>query len=100
MTTIEQPRIEKTNQASAVRLQIPLGDVGEFVRDLATRHRVAYVQTASDRQCDDFARLSDSAVSFDETELLLIALGRAGIITDAEEADLHDAYIRNDLGLC
>ena len=98
MTTIEQPTLT-TTLAKPTRLQIPKGRVGPFIRDLAALHNVAYAQTASDRQCDDFARLSDSAVAFDETELLIIALGRASIITDAEEADLHDAYIRNDLGL-
>lgn len=94
MTITEQPTL-----ARPAGFRIPDGKVEAFVRDLARRHNIAYVQTASDRQCDDFARLSDSEVRFDETELLIIGLGRAKIISDAEEADLHDAYIRNDLGL-
>lgn len=81
------------------RITIPTGKVANFIRDLAARHGVAYTETASDRQANDFARLSDCGVVFDQAELLLIALGRAGVITRDEEDILHDAYIRNDLGL-
>ena len=94
MTTIDDATLAKP-----AGLQIPKGKVSAFVRELAAHHDVVYVQTASDRQCDDFARLSDSEVRFDEAELLIIALARANIITHAEKADLHDAYIRRDLGL-
>ena len=90
---------EQLPLAKPVRLLIPKGHVGPFIRDLAACHNVVYAQTVSDLQCDDFARLADSAVRFDETELLIIALRRAGIVTASERADLHDAYIRNDLGL-
>lgn len=78
---------------------VPPHTVGPYIRALAARHGVAYVETASDRQCADFARLSDSDVRLDDTERLLTALYRSGKITRAERNDLHEAYIRNDLGL-
>ena len=80
-------------------LPIPRGPVGPFIQALAARHGVAYVETASDRQAADFARLSDCAVELDQNERLVTALLRSGVITRAEHDDLHDAYIRNDLGL-
>lgn len=81
------------------RPRTPGGNVGPFVRSLAADHGVEYAETASDRQCTDFARLSDAATQPDGNERLLAALLRAGVITRAEHDDLHDAYIRNDLGL-
>ena len=81
------------------KLAMPDGNVGPFIRDLAARHRVTYVETPSDRQADDFARMSDCEVKLDAAELLLMALVRAGVLTRNQHADLHDAYIRNDLGL-
>ena len=81
------------------RLQIPRGHVGPFIQALAARHGVAYVETASDRQSADFARLSDCAVELDGNERLLTALLRSALISESEHDDLHDAYIRNDLGL-
>jgi hypothetical protein len=56
-------------------------------------------QTALDQLSDAHARLSDSDVELDETEQLLMALRRAKILSDDEGGDLHDAYIRGDLGL-
>ena len=81
------------------RREIPRGHVGPFIQALAARHGVAYVETASDRQAAVFARLSDCAVDLDPNERLLTALLRSALITETEHDDLHDAYIRNDLGL-
>ena len=80
-------------------LQIPRCPVGPFIQALAARHGSTYVETASDRQAADFARLSDCAVELDHNERLLTALLRSGFISESEHDDLHDAYIRNDLGL-
>jgi hypothetical protein len=73
--------------------------VRQRIHDLAAKHGVVYVRTTLDTMADAHARLSDSEVTLDETENLLIALRRAGIIDDDTHGDLHDAYIRGDLGL-
>ncbi len=73
--------------------------VRQYIHDLAARHGVIYQQTALDQLSDAYARLSDSDVELDETENLITALRRAKVISDDEGSDLHDAYIRGDLGL-
>ena len=80
-------------------LHIPAGNVGPLIRSIAARHRVRYVETAGDRTAAHYAGLSDSAVRLDENERLITALYRAGVLSRSEHDDLHDAYIRNDLGL-
>ena len=99
MTVVTLPAVDGAVEHGPGRLPRPSGHVGAFIRSLAAQHDVGYVETASDRQCADFARLSDSDVRLDETERLLTALYRRGAITRAERNDLHDAYIRHDLGL-
>ena len=88
-STTRRPR-SATSKHPSVRRQI---------HDLAARHGVVYEETPLDRLADDHARLSDSEVTLDETEKLLLALNRADVISDAEHGTLLDAYIRGDLGL-
>ena len=73
--------------------------VRQHIHDLAAKHGVTYAQTPMDRLADVMAAMSDSAVELDETEKLITALERAGVITRDEGADLHDSYVRGDLGL-
>jgi hypothetical protein len=73
--------------------------VRQRIRELAAAHGVAYTQTAFDRLAHDHARLSDNDLTLDETENLITALERAGVITDDEGWKLHGLYLRDDLGL-
>ena len=73
--------------------------IREHVHGLAIAHGVVYEETALDQLANAHARLSDNDVTLDETERLIIALRRAGVVTDEEGSRLHDAYIRGDLGL-
>ena len=68
------------------------------IHDLAAKHGVVYAATAIDQLANAHARLSDNDVTLDETENLVTALERAGVITDEEGRRLHSAYIR-ELGL-
>ena len=68
------------------------------IHDLAAEHGVVYAATAFDQLANTHARLSDNDVTLDETENLVTALERAGVITDDEGRRLHSAYIR-ELGL-
>ena len=83
--------------ASSATVEFP--SVRQQIHDLAARHGVVYEETPLDRLADDHARLSDSEVTLDETERLIMALQRAAVITAEEAGNLHDAYIRGDLGL-
>lgn len=80
-------------------LVVPTGNVAPFIRELAALHSVSYIETAGDGQANDFARLSDCDVEMDEIEWLLVALVRNDAVSRDERAALHDAYLRNDLGL-
>lgn len=54
--------------------------------------------TAEPQPIDTFAnavsRLSDAGVQLDNTEQLLLALDRAGIVTGTNAVRLHAAYLR------
>ena len=68
------------------------------IHDLAAEHGVVYAATAFDQLANAHARLSDNDVTLDETENLVTALERSGVITDEEGRRLHSAYLR-ELGL-
>ena len=63
------------------------------IRDLAERHKIAYVETATDVLGHHITRLAGDDVELDETQRLLIALERAGTISGREAVRLHAAYL-------
>jgi hypothetical protein len=66
----------------------------EHILALAQSHGVVYRPDPLDDLADAFTRLSGDDVELDDTELLLLALARAGCVS-VEEADrLHIAYMR------
>lgn len=65
-----------------------------WVRDTARRHGVTFAETPVDAFAAAVSRLSDAGVQLDQTEQLLLALARAGIVTDAQRFALHAAYLR------
>ena len=71
-----------------------IGDAAATITTLASTHGIS----AAPKPIDDFAntvsRLSDTEVTFDRVERLLLALTRAGLVTDAERFALHAAYLR------
>jgi hypothetical protein len=55
--------------------------VADYVRELADRHSITYTQTELDRFAETASRLvGDDLAPPDETENLLVALFRAGVI--------------------
>jgi hypothetical protein len=69
------------------------GKTSLYVAELARKHGVVYVRTPDDELADVISRLSDADVVTDETEDLIVALKRAGIINGAEMVSLlgrHD----------
>ena len=75
-----------------------VASVQRHIHDLAAEHGVVYAATAFDELANAHARLSDIEVTLDETENLVTALERAGVVTEEEGRRLHGAYLR-ELGL-
>ena len=75
----------------------PVTDVGDYISGLAAIHGVSYVKTPYDELAEVITRLSDDDVVMDETELLLIALERAGAIPSEAVVPLHINYLREKL---
>ena len=63
------------------------------IRALAERHKVAYSPTANDAWARHVTRLAGDDVEFDETELLLIALQRAGHISRTDAVLMQANYL-------
>jgi hypothetical protein len=64
------------------------------IRNLAQKHRVAYVQTRSDALAHHITRLAGDDVELDDVEQLLIALQRRGYLSRAEMVQLQASYLR------
>ena len=69
------------------------GDTAAVIHALARQHNVAYTETAIDVFGNHITRLSGDDVVLDETELLLLALERAGHISGVDAVSLHAAYL-------
>ena len=63
------------------------------IRALAEQHKVAYTQTATDVLGHHITRLSGDDVVLDETELLLLALERAGHVSGVDAVRFHADYL-------
>ena len=79
--------------------ETPLLDTGQldpeaFIHALAQKHQVTYKQTATDILAGHFTRLSGDEVELDETQLLLLALRRAGYINGFDAMRIQAAYLR------
>jgi uncharacterized protein YajQ (UPF0234 family) len=67
---------------------------GSAIRALAERYDVAYEQTSTDVLADHITRLSGDDVELDDTELLLIALQRAGHLSRSQAVLMQADYLR------
>jgi hypothetical protein len=72
--------------------EIPMTGLSTFIAELARRHRVMYVRDGNSALAEVITRLSDDEVKPDETEKLVIALGRANIIDDSTAVTLLGRY--------
>ncbi|MBF0564907.1 MAG: hypothetical protein HQK89_06665 [Nitrospirae bacterium] len=68
------------------------------MRALARHHQVSYTETETDSWTHAVTRLASDDVDFDEIELLLIALQRAGCLSRPEALKLQADYLR-EVGL-
>jgi hypothetical protein len=67
------------------------------IRSMAERYGVEYKRTSADILAHHITRLSGDDVVFDETELLLVALQRAGHLSRREAVLLQANYLRQSL---
>ena len=68
-------------------------DAATTIRALAERHKVAYAETATDVLGHHITRLAGDDVELDDTELLLLALERAGCVSSSDAVQLHANYL-------
>jgi hypothetical protein len=68
--------------------------VAEWIDTTAMLHGVSCAPEPIDDFADAVSRLSDAAVHLDEPERQLLALFRAGLISDDHRFALHAAYLR------
>jgi hypothetical protein len=68
--------------------------VAEEIRALARQHGVVYEPTPLDELGNAITRLAGDDVELDETQLLLVALVRAGVLTKEKSASLRAMHIR------
>ncbi len=74
----------------------PQGKTAAAILDMAKKHNVSYTPTRRDAWANDVTRLSGDEIEFDEIELLLLALQRAGHISDPEALKLQAEYLREE----
>jgi len=74
---------------------LPKTNVKGFVNDLATRNRVVYFETEYEKFAEQVNRLTDN-VDTDETEKLIHALGKAGVLSSEESTQLFVNYLREE----
>lgn len=74
-------------------LVIPERGLEQFISGLAQTHNVAYVATDDDARALAFHLEQGNKTWPDDTELLLIALSRSGVITDEQRLKLHWVYM-------
>lgn len=70
-------------------------DIQNQIRDLARQHHVAYKPGGRDRFAQSITMLAGDDVRFDETELLLIALQRAGVLSRRQAVLMQAQYLRS-----
>jgi hypothetical protein len=70
-----------------------IGDVAAAISTMAWAHGITAEPKPIDAFADAAIRLCATEVTFDHTELLLIALARADVITDEQGFALHVAYL-------
>ena len=69
------------------------GTAREIIHELARRHGIRYERAGYDDWAEAVSRVAGDDVELDETEWLLVALGRAEIVADLENTLLHARYL-------
>jgi hypothetical protein len=73
---------------------IPQLTAEQTIRHLASQYGIVHHHSMLDEWCDKLSELSDGEVELDETQLLLVELDRAGILTGKDNTILHGQYLQ------
>jgi hypothetical protein len=73
---------------------IPQLTAKQTIHQLASQHGITHHHSLLDEWCDKVSELSDDKVELDETQLLLVELDRAGILTGKDNTILHGQYLQ------
>jgi hypothetical protein len=73
-------------------LSLPLS-TKDIITELANSYGVSYSETENDRFANEATRLSGDNITLDGTDLLIIALRRAGILSKSEVVPLLGRYM-------
>ncbi len=69
-------------------------DVAAWTRATAAAHQIVLTAAPIDTFVDAATHLADAHIHMDETEQVLLALARHGLIRDAQRFALHAAHLR------
>ena len=89
-----RPTTGAVSAALATRAALLGGDIAPVVQRIAREHNVVFKRAPIDDLTDAASRLAGSEVAFDDTEQLLVALGRAGVLNGRDSVMLHAAHLR------
>ena len=89
-----RPTTKATSASLAIRIALLGDDIATIVERIAREQNVAFRRAPIDDFTDAASRLADSEVAFDDTEQLLVALGRVGVLNGRDSVMLHAAYLR------
>ncbi len=67
--------------------------VKEKIWQIAEQHNITHQHSQLDRLGESISRLSDNEMELDETQWLLVELGRAKVITGQEQIALNTQYM-------
>lgn len=73
---------------------LPTHNVAAFIRQLAERHNVTYVETAADTIARVVTSLSGDDIEIDDIENFAVALCKRGVITKAQSLELIGSHVR------
>ena len=79
--------------SASAAIRAPAPTAKEIIHDLARRHGIRYERAVYDNWAEAVSRVAGDDVDLDETEWLLVALGRAEIVPDLENTLLHARYL-------
>lgn len=75
---------------------LPENGFKEFVHDLAKTHQVSYVQTEDDAKALAlYKEMNSDSTDLSTTELLIIALYRARLITSGQMLKIQNGYFKD-----
>jgi len=67
--------------------------IRDYIHNLAKEHGISYVTHSLDSLATAITRVSGDEIEMDDTELLLVALVRAGVVAKKDVSILYSKYL-------